>query len=488
MSLTKVSYSMVNGAPFNVLDYGAVGNGTTDDTAAIQAAINAAYANGGGQVYFPARTYKITSTLTLKSNIRYQGEGTASFYPSSPATQKGATLVWAGNSASTIYMVECYNTWAVIWDGISFLGDWTYGSSSEVRAINIATNTATVVDANSQRNYISNFSIQKCKYGVSFGGSFSQTAGNVDGWIVEKFIIDVCDTGIYLNCINIAYAEIRNGLCSTTGPGVFVNYSNWIKIDSLALSGQLGSTTNTGLITLTQNAGAVTISNSQAEVPGSTGYYFVIFVGGIKYTPTTFIGNSVDLAIKALYAQKSLTFIGNQIFTYVYLDTQAGSNVVSINDYVTAPGGAFQSGSVKNNISITYGDGNGTFTPTLLKGSTPITATTATGSWVRKGQTVYIEVYLFVTSGSSSASGNYTIGNLPFYSSIDGILSYFPVGNFTINGVDYAKATPHFLAVSDDAVSAILVGTNADTNWTSNSFTIGFSGTYQVPNYPTSNP
>jgi hypothetical protein len=86
------------------------------------------------------------------------------------------------------------------------------------------------------------------------------------------------------------------------------------------------------------------------------------------------------LPIKALYAQKSLTFIGNQIFTYVYLDTQAGSNVVSINDYITAAGGAFQSGSVKNNISITYGDGDGTFTPTILKGSTPITATTAIGS------------------------------------------------------------------------------------------------------------
>jgi hypothetical protein len=488
MSLTKVSYSMVSGAPFNVLDFGAVGNGTTDDTAAIQAAINAAYANGGGQVYFPARTYKITSTLTLKSNIRYQGEGTASFYPSSPATQKGATLLWAGNSASTIYMVECYNTWAVIWDSISFLGDWTYGSSSELRAINIATNEATKIDANSQRNYISNFSIQKCKYGVSFGGGFSQTAGNVDGWIVEKFIIDVCDTGIYLNCINIAYSEIRNGLCSTTGPGVFVNYSNWLKIDSLALSGQLPSTTNTGLITLTQNAGTVTISNSQAEVPGFVGYFFVIFVDGIKYTPTTFIGNSVDLAIKALYAQKSLTFIGNQIFTYVYLDTQAGSNVVSINDYVTAVGGAFQSGSVKNNISITYGDGDGTFTPTILKGSTPITATTAVGSWVRKGQTVYIEVYVQVTGSTSSASGSYVIGNLPFYSKTDGITSYFPAGTFTLNGVDYGLATPHFLKIGDNSIAATIFGTNAATNWSSGDLIIGFSGTYQVPDYPTPNP
>lgn len=51
MSLTKVTYSMIAGGYVNVLDYGAVGDGTTDDTAAIQAATNAAV---GQAVYFPS--------------------------------------------------------------------------------------------------------------------------------------------------------------------------------------------------------------------------------------------------------------------------------------------------------------------------------------------------------------------------------------------------------------------------------------------------
>src|SRR5258707_13004145 len=41
-------------------DYGAVGNGVADDTAAVQAALNAAKAAGGGTVFFPEGTYLCT--------------------------------------------------------------------------------------------------------------------------------------------------------------------------------------------------------------------------------------------------------------------------------------------------------------------------------------------------------------------------------------------------------------------------------------------
>ena len=46
---------------FNVLDYGAAGDGTTDDVAAFQAAADAAFSAGGGVVYVPARTYEFSS-------------------------------------------------------------------------------------------------------------------------------------------------------------------------------------------------------------------------------------------------------------------------------------------------------------------------------------------------------------------------------------------------------------------------------------------
>jgi polygalacturonase len=55
-------------APLNVRDHGAVGDGTTLDTAALQMAIDACAAAGGGKVVFPNGTY-LSGSLELKSGV-----------------------------------------------------------------------------------------------------------------------------------------------------------------------------------------------------------------------------------------------------------------------------------------------------------------------------------------------------------------------------------------------------------------------------------
>ncbi len=60
---------------FNVKDYGARGNGQSDDTQAINKTIMAAAKTGGGKVVFPAGTY-LSGSVRLKSNITlYLGQG-----------------------------------------------------------------------------------------------------------------------------------------------------------------------------------------------------------------------------------------------------------------------------------------------------------------------------------------------------------------------------------------------------------------------------
>ena len=74
MSLTKASYSMITGSPVNVMDFGAKGDGSNDDTSAIQAAITS-LTSTGGTVWFPVGNYKITSPINWLPRVNLTGAG-----------------------------------------------------------------------------------------------------------------------------------------------------------------------------------------------------------------------------------------------------------------------------------------------------------------------------------------------------------------------------------------------------------------------------
>jgi hypothetical protein len=74
--------------------FGAVGNGVADDTAALQAALNAVGVNGANSVlYLPAGTYRITSTLTMvgKQGVSILGEDPTK-----------VTIKWTGAAGGTM--------------------------------------------------------------------------------------------------------------------------------------------------------------------------------------------------------------------------------------------------------------------------------------------------------------------------------------------------------------------------------------------------
>lgn len=85
----------------NVRDYGATGNGTTDDAAAIQRTLNAASATvaNGGVVYLPPGQYLLGSRLTIYSNTSLLGTGWGSVLrvASTITTNAGQAIITQGS-------------------------------------------------------------------------------------------------------------------------------------------------------------------------------------------------------------------------------------------------------------------------------------------------------------------------------------------------------------------------------------------------------
>ena len=99
--------------PGNVRRYGAVGDGLTDDTTAIQNAINATGANGG-DVVFPAGTYIIASSLDLsdRRSVRLVGVGSP---PTSGSNSPSQIYVTATSGSR---LIDCRSSVGIVFEDL----------------------------------------------------------------------------------------------------------------------------------------------------------------------------------------------------------------------------------------------------------------------------------------------------------------------------------------------------------------------------------
>ena len=116
MALTKATFSLIDGAPINVLDYGAVpdyylANGSvnpsaTDNTAAIQAAIDAASNRSGAIIYLPEGGYGISASLEIADmwNLHFKGAGkyATSILPLSGFSASDNCLLQVGSGTNDV--------------------------------------------------------------------------------------------------------------------------------------------------------------------------------------------------------------------------------------------------------------------------------------------------------------------------------------------------------------------------------------------------
>jgi hypothetical protein len=193
LSSTTSSYAARANTNFayNVKDYGAIGNGSTNDTNAILLAISASQASGRGTVYFPDGTYVITGSLTLVSNpqcdIALVGNGSNVSIIKQTANVNGIEFnMDNGGLDDQIYQVSIRGLGLTTSGASSSSIYITYGTSSQSAHENVSVDLNDVHILSDNSNYWSNgiilesawnFRITNCMIVGRPLGSFYQGTG-----------------------------------------------------------------------------------------------------------------------------------------------------------------------------------------------------------------------------------------------------------------------------------------------------------------------
>jgi len=211
---------------FDIRTYGAVGDGKTVASPAINKAIEAAAAAGGGTVYFPAGTW-LSFSIRLKSHVNlYLSQGCTLLAADSP--KAGETTGYNGgtydaaepNDPWTPYQDYGHNHWhnSLIWgesiNDVSITGPgliWGKGLSRGTRtgfsAEQPGVGNKAIALKNCRNVLFRDFSILK-------GGHFGLLLTGVDNLTIDNLTIDTDRDGIDIDCCR----NVRVSNCFVNSP------------------------------------------------------------------------------------------------------------------------------------------------------------------------------------------------------------------------------------------------------------------------------
>lgn len=214
---------------FNVVNYGAKGDGVTDDTAAIRAAITAAHTNGGGIVFFPAAFYLVSQPLSVTNGVELRG------------------IYGLLNSAVNVGSTLVINTGANNTNAPPFI---TLGDYCGIRGINVQYANQTwsngvyipypyTIQCGGVSNYVWNCVLGNSYQGVDFKGARN---GVADGCCMSGLVNAYKFEGGTTNCL-VQFGGVKP-LGYWPGPGAANGDGNFNSISKTAVSYILADCTN----------------------------------------------------------------------------------------------------------------------------------------------------------------------------------------------------------------------------------------------------
>jgi hypothetical protein len=311
---------------FNVKDHGVVGDGTADDATAIQDAIDACLAAGGGTVYFPPGSYKTTSQLLIDlstesarfaKRIMLRGDGVASaLFPTGLADSAVKYLGKASNP-------EAY--FAI--EGLRISGNSTADS------VGLETNIAAFV------------SVRNCvieAFDVGWDATDTEQAGLYDSEVRYNGIglrMNAAVATSSPNSITIINSSISNNI----DKGIDVTNANSLNMlgGSIQYNGPVDGTSSQGGAVITEagngygtvmfagvafegNGGAGDVVSDQTTNPVRMTWINCSFFRTTAFGPTVGYGTN-NINAKGSNANSLYSLIGGNTFRYGVGYTESGS-------------------------------------------------------------------------------------------------------------------------------------------------------------------
>jgi Pectate lyase superfamily protein len=294
---------------YSVRDFGAKGDGTSDDTMAIKSAFAFIAFRNGGVLNFPEGDYLITSTVAVPSNVTIQGvSGAESNAPSGNYTLRNASRIkLRGKNLAMFRIGEC--TEKIVIKDIELFAEGnenTYG-----------------VEGVGAYNSSQDFYFQRVTFHNFFRGIYAHGLESTDlGWQFDYVRIDHCrfvynrDAGIYVNSRNSDWT-INDSLFQNPkkqpgwlSEGIHLERVMLVLIQN-SFGGGVGGNRGGTFISILDSQ-HTTIMNSQAEnVEYSLRYNAIDHPGAGDFSsPIAMINNMFGEAIE-FKARRTLVSTGN---------------------------------------------------------------------------------------------------------------------------------------------------------------------------------